>query len=270
MLRWLLCGFGILFSGAAIAFAPPNPVGEELATLPPYCKEKTQQRPDPIVDKIWSDKFGAENWRHMHHYCYGLNYLVNRYYRAPDPEDRKWMLGEAVSNISYTINAAAPGFFLQPEMHYNRGKALRMLGRAPEAERDWLEAIRLDPTYVAAYIAIADYYAELKQQHKALETVSEGLRYVPASNVLQRRYQELGGKLPYPAAYEKPAGQSTADEVKAAMTNTATGNTTPDTRETEMPKPAETKPAIGMPGNPFCRFCPDTDESKSDSPQPKP
>lgn len=167
------------------------------------------------------------------------------------------MLGEAVSNISYTIKATKPGFILQPEMHFNRGKALRMLGRAPEALGDWLEATRLDPMYIPAYLSIADYYVELKQRGKALQTVSEGLRYVPASTGLQQRYQELGGKLPFPEPYQRPVEQKAAAEIKAATDAPATDNATPDTKETETLKPAESKPAIGMPGNPYCRFCTD-------------
>lgn len=255
MLKWLLCGVGVAFSGASMAISPA-PSGAEYATLPPYCKVKVEN-PDPVANKIWSDKFGGENWGSMHHYCYGLNYLINRYYRARTPQDRAWMLGEAVSNISYTLKAATPGFTLLPEMHFNRGKALHLLGRDPEAISDWLKAKILNPEYVATYIALADYYAEIKQQGKALEIISEGLRHVPASKGLQRRYQELGGKRLFPQPYERPVEQNAASETKAATDTTAMDKTTPDTKETETPKPAETKPAIGMPGNPYCRFCPD-------------
>lgn len=257
MLRWLLFGVGIVFSVASMA--TPSPSGAEYANLPPYCKEKVEST-DPVANKLWSDKFGRENWLNMHHYCYGVNYLINRYYRARTKEDRSWMLGEAVSNITYTINANKPGFMLQPEMHYNRGKALRLLGRGAEAVSDWFKATTLNPKYVAAYIALADYYAEFKQQDKALEMVSEGLRHVPASKGLQRRYQEFGGKLPFPEPYERPVEQNAAAEIKAATDTATTDKSTPDSRETETPKPAETKSAIGMPGNPYCRFCTDLDD----------
>ena len=256
MLRWLLCGIGILFSGAAMAFAPPVPDGAELATLPPYCKVKANHTTG-AENMMWSDKFGADNWIHMHHYCYGLNYLINRYYKERTKEDKSFMLSEAVNNFDYVIEHTKPGFILLPEVHYNRGKALRLLGRAPEALSDWLEAIRLNPMYVPGYLTIADYYVELKQRGKALQTVSEGLRYVPASTGLQQRYQELGGKLPFPEPYQRPAEQKAVAEIKAATDAPATENATPDTKETETLKPAESKPAIGMPGNPYCRFCTD-------------
>jgi tetratricopeptide (TPR) repeat protein len=155
-------------------------------------------------------------------------------------------------------------------MHFNRGKALRLLGRSPEAVSDWSKARTLDPEYVPSYIALADYYAEIKQQGKALEMVSEGLRYVPASKGLQRRYQELGGKPPFPEPYERPVEKNVAAETKTTTDTAAADKTTPDTRETVTPKPAETKPAIGMPGNPYCRFCPDQSEDKPDSPQLRP
>ena len=268
MLRWLLCGVGIMFSGTSMAISPA-PNGAEYASLPPYCKEKVEKT-DSVANKIWSDKFGKDNWLDMHHYCYGLSYLINRHYRARTTQDRAWMLGEAVSNISYTIKGATPGFTLLPEMHFNRGKALRLLGRGPEAISDWSKAKTLDPEYVAAYTALADYYAEIKQQGKALEMISEGLRQVPTSKGLQRRYQELGGKLRFPQPYERPVEQNAASETKAATDTPATDKTNPDTKATETPKPAETKPVIGMPGNPYCRFCPDAGESKPDSSQSKP
>lgn len=266
MLRWLLCGVGILFSGASMA-ENPSPNEAEFANLPPYCKEKVENL-DPVANKMWSDKFGRNNWLHMHHYCFGLNYL-NRYYKAKTPQDGLAALGSALDNISYTINAT-PGFILQPEMHYNRGKAYRLAGQGPEAVSDWFTAKTLNPDYVAAYIALADYYAEFKLQDKALEIVSEGLRHVPASKGLQRRYQELGGKLPFPEPYERGVEQNAAAETKAATESTATDKTTPDTSETETPKPAEIKPAMGMPGNPYCRFCPDAGEPKPKPAQTKP
>lgn len=269
MLRWLLFWAGVVLSGACMATSPA-PSGAEFATLPPYCKQKGEQFFDPIANQMWSDTFGKENWLHMHHYCYGLNYLVNRYYKGRTPQDRAWMLGEAVSNISYTLQRATLGFPLLPEMHLNRGKAYRLLGRGPEAISDWLKATALNPEYVAAYIALADYYSDLKQADKALEMASEGLRHVPASKALQRRYQELGGKLPFPDPYKKPVEQNVVAAPKPATDAAATSKASPETSATEMPKPAETEPTIGMPGNPYCRFCPDTVESKPDSPQSKP
>lgn len=138
MLKWLLCGVGIVFSGVSLADSSPR--GAEFATLPPYCKEKVETT-DPVANKAWSDKFGQHNWLHMHHYCYGLNYLINRQYRARTPQDRAWMLGEAVDNINYTLNAATPGFTLLPEMHFNRGRAYRLLGRSQEALNDWWKSV---------------------------------------------------------------------------------------------------------------------------------
>ena len=122
---------------------------------------------------------------------------------------------------------------MRPEVHLQKGKALKLLGQEAKAINEFMVAIKGNPKLVQAYVEFADIHARNKKPGESLKTVTEGLRHNPGTKSLQRRYTALGGKLPYPAPIEPPSIDS-----KAAVSSGLA-------------------PQIGSPKNPFCRFCPD-------------
>lgn len=261
----------LLLLGLQPAFAQQYsvyPTEQEYATLPPFCKEKIEKK-NLAENKTWSDSFGANTWLHMHHYCQGLN-DINRYYRASNAQQKKGFLSSAVGQFDYMTGHLPPDSVLLAEVYQNRGRVFLLQGQDANGVKDLHKALELNPKIARTYLMLADQFERGPGKDKALQLVSEGLRHVPTSKGLQRRYQELGGKLPFPEPYEKPAEQNVAAETKAAADTPAADKATPNPTEAETPKPAETKPAIGMPGNPYCRYCPEQGERKPDLPQPKP
>lgn len=251
-LAMFLVGFVQLGSVHAEQFSPTD---LEYASLPPYCREKIQKK-NPSENKMWSEQFGANTWLHMHHHCFGLN-NIKRAYRARNTEERKGNLSSAVGEFGYMISHLPPDSVLWADVYSNHGNVLLMLGNTQNGIKDLYKALERNPKIVPVYLSLAEQLEKWGDKGKALQTVTEGLRHVPSSKGLQRRYQELGGKLPFPEPYEKPAEQNTAAETKAVADAPATDNAPSNSSEAETPKPAETKPAIGMPGNPYCRFCTD-------------
>lgn len=250
-LAMFLVGSALAVSAHAEQFAPTD---QEYATLPPYCREKIQKK-NPAENKMWSEQFGAETWLHMHHYCFGMN-NINRSYRARSALDKKGQLTSAAGEFGYMVSHLPPGSVLQADVYSNRAKVFLMLGDTTKAIQDLYKALEHNPRNIQAYLSLAGQFEKMSDKGKALQTVTEGLKHAPASRGLQRRYQELGGKLPFPEPYEKPVEQNAEAETKVVETPPAT-NQEPSSTEAEKPKPSDDKPAIGMPGNPFCRFCPD-------------
>lgn len=263
----------LLLLGLRPAFAqqyPYAPTEQEYATLPPYCKEKLQNKNLAEINR-WSDSFGVNTWLHMHHYCIGLN-DINRYYRASNEQQKKGFLSSAIGEFGYMVGHLPPGSVLLADAYQNRGRVFLLQGQEASGVKDLHKALELNPKIARTYLILADQFERGAGKDKALQIVTEGLRHVPASKGLQRRYQELGGKLPFPEPYEKPAEQNAvaktmpAEEPKAEAkpeaappsgeaTNQAADGA--NLKAPTGPTPQIDPPKIGSPKNPYCRFCPD-------------
>lgn len=227
----------------------PNAV--EMMRLPPYCQAKFNAPTSSAEWKSWRGQIG-ENFIDLHHYCAGLNYM-NRYWGARTAPDRSFYLQRALTNFDYMVKAEKPDFALRVELYSQRGEVNKLLRKPGEAIKDFNTARSIDPKAVKPYLQLADLYVATKAPARALETLTEGLRHVPDSTALQRRYLELGGKKPFPdpivakaaeppPAKPEPPAPPTAAEPGGAAVESGPEPTAP--------------PAIGTPKNPYCRFCP--------------
>ena len=223
-----------------------------MISLPPYCMAKMELGPSSPQYKLWARTLGPD-FSHVHHYCAGLNYL-NRYYRALSPQDKKFNLQNALNNFNYMVSHAAPSFSLMPEILLNRGRVLTLMGNDAQAVNDLKKALEMNPKLIEAYTVLADYYKRTEQQKLALQTITEGLRHIPESRVLRRRYDELGGKKPYPEphAATEPAADKKPDVASGGSSSTPKASEHADAKGGS--EPDET--TIGTPSNPYCRFCP--------------
>lgn len=246
------------------------PTDSELSSLPAFCKVKLRHRFDSPEYKNLQASLGPD-FEHVHHYCAGLNFN-NRYYRSVDVEDKKFYLRSALGEFAYMTSHAKPEFSLMPEIYLNQAITYSLMKDMGNAIASLQKAISLNPRLARAYIMLADHEAELKMESKALSTVTEGLRQIPNSKPLQKRYLALGGKLPFPEPYQKPeereavaAEKDMAKEadMPGATHEQAQSGEPSTTGETEATPTVNEQPAIGMPGNPWCRFCPDIKEQKT-------
>jgi tetratricopeptide (TPR) repeat protein len=235
-----------------------RPTPAEMPRLPDYCQAKFNlQRGSPVWNS-WYSRLG-ESFNDIHHYCAGLNY-VNRYWGARSTRDKNFYLERAVAGMDYLVKSHKPDFPLRAEMYSNRGEVYKLMGRPGEAVKDLNQAVASDPRMVRPYLQLADIYVKGKSASRALETVSEGLRHVPDSTALQRRYLELGGQKPYPdpivakAAEPVPAQPETPASKPEAAVDAAPASAAPATAQSAAQ--IESPPAIGTPKNPYCRFCP--------------
>lgn len=249
LLSWL-----VMLLPIASAKAAWEPTQAEMAALPPYCAARFNQGSDAF--KTWQTNMGYD-FIHIHHYCVGLKLL--NHVRGSSSSKKNETLGAAVREFDYVLTHAAPDFYMRPEILMNRGIALSMMKRDGEAVSNLLQAIELNPKQPRAYMTLTDLYDKMKNRTKALETVSEGLRHNPDTKSLQRRYTELGGKLPYPEPIQPAQAVDTqatppADVVPSTVT---AAPTEPDKSEPAATPTSSEQPKIGSPNNPYCRFCPD-------------
>jgi hypothetical protein len=262
-MNWNQLGWGIvmgILSAHANAVEPWVPTDSEMASLPPYCKAKMKSSPGSPEYKAWESTLGKD-FDHTHHYCAGINF-INRYYRARSQQDKRFNLNNARTNLQYMVDHADPDYSLMPDVYLNLGVVYSLMNQTAQAITHFNKAIELNPRQPKAYNALSDYYAKTKQFAKALEIATTGLRHNPDTKSLQRRYTELGGKLPYPAPIE-PTPAVEAEAVKPEVPPTPTPSSVEPaaspTTTTAPPAPVKpiAEPQIGSPTNPYCRFCPD-------------
>jgi tetratricopeptide (TPR) repeat protein len=208
--------------------------------------------------KMWEGTLGKD-FLHTHHYCAGVNF-INRYYRARSQQDKRFNLNNAEGNLQYMVANADPGYSLMPDVYLNLGVVYSLTNQTAQAITHFNKAIELNPRQPKAYNALSDYYAKTKQSAKALEIVTTGLRYNPEVKSLQRRYTELGGKLPYPAPVDPAPVEAQQIKPDEAVAATPANPNVPiaETPATVTPVTEPiAPPQIGSPTNPYCRFCPD-------------
>lgn len=263
-MNWNQLGWGIvmgMLSAHANAVEPWEPTDSEMASLPPYCKIKMKSSPSSPEYKAWQSMLGKD-FLHTHHYCAGVNF-INRYYRSRTQQDKRFNLNNAQGNLQYMVAHADPSYSLMPDVYLNLGVVYSLSNQTAQAITHFNKAIELNPRQPKAYNALSDYYAKTKQSAKALEIVTAGLRYNPDTKSLQRRYTELGGKLPYP----EPIRPAEAAGAQAATPATVPADAPPSAVTAAPTEPAKSEPAvapvadeqpkIGSPNNPYCRFCTD-------------
>lgn len=244
----------LVLNSPALAVMGATP--DEMAMLPPYCDAKMGSR-NPESASYWRNQMGHDNWLHIHHYCGGLLEL-NRYYRSSTGLKTP-NLRNAVNQFNGMLNAFTPDFYLRPEVHLNRGRVLKFMGKEGEAIHDFQKALELDARLAPARIELANLYVKSGKKEQALDVLKKGLELSPSTKNLRRRYQELGGDpkaLPEttaPAA--EPAIPRQADAAPAVQ---SAGQAAPGdaTKQVEPAAPAPA-PKIGNKTNPWCRFCPD-------------
>jgi tetratricopeptide (TPR) repeat protein len=175
-----------------------------VAMLPPYCKytpvygaqipgqDRAEVHAEVLAEvQRWIATMGERNFRHMHHYCKGLEHTNFALYSARTKQDRDSGLKYAIVEMDYTIQRVAPDFAVLPEMLTRKGENLIRLGRAPEGVVELNRAIELNPAYWPPYAALSDHYKEAGDLAAARDWLEKGLSATPDSKALKRRLAEL-------------------------------------------------------------------------------
>jgi tetratricopeptide (TPR) repeat protein len=263
-LPWILA-VGTSWS-AEIDMLPYAISDSEMKRLPPYCFARMSTPMGSPEYNAWRDRIG-QNFGDFYHYCHGLNF-INRYWGARTAKERGFYLQQAMAEFNYMVNGEKPDFTMRADLYANRGEVLKLMGKTGEAIRDFNTAINADTKNARVYLQLADVYLNAKDKGRALETITQGLRYNPESKSLRRRYLELGGKEPFPEpvpeARAEPAAvtppEAALPEPKPAPAKATNMYGVEASSPQSVAGEAAAKPdspvPIGNSKNPYCRFCP--------------
>ena len=252
---------GLLCWSSAFGGKWSPPTEAEIRTLPPYCGPRLNQTPDASRWKRIIPEFIS-----IHHYCFGRTFL-NRAMIAMDPRERAGWVSAAIGELSYMVKGDRPGAALISEYYLYRGIAYTMQRDDWRAAADFTSALRHDPKQVLAYARLAGIYKNAQDNAKALEVVSDGLRHVPASSLLQEEYLALGGKKPFPeplkaAVPEEPpatsappvASEAPSRKAKGQVAETNASGTKASPEIAGLGEGPVEQPAAANDGR-TCRFC---------------
>lgn len=233
-----------------------EPTAAELKLLPQICTAR-------LGPASQTTKF-QEPFHNTLHYCMGRTFL-NRYYSSFNRGDAATNLKLASDEFNYLVAHWYPDY-PAADIFLHRGIVLSLMKKNAEAITDLTKALSYDSQSVRAYLTLANLFDNQKQQKKALEVVTEGLRNVPESKALKRRYEELGGKLPYPEPIavqpepemkaDSPKPKEIYSEINVETPQAQTSNTSEHSIAADKAADKETSPE-GAPPKRWCRFCTD-------------
>ncbi len=261
LLCTILAVFGLFGVNQASAIAGYSATTAELSLLPAFCQAKLGT--NPADHQLYSGKIGP-NWLHIHHYCVGLNF-INRYKRSfGNKGDQQFYLQSALSEFEYMFTHSSPTFWMRPEMHVQKGKLLASAKRTVEAVNEFEMALKDNPNYLEAHVALSDLYKNTGQKSKSITALEQALQLSPNNKSLQRRYNELTGKVftpPPPTTVEQitpppPTPIPVEQAAAASEVDSTTTQPVPASSPAPVSSPAVVPEKIGTPSNPYCRFCP--------------
>lgn len=252
-----LFGGLVLAVFAGTAYAADYATDQELATtLPKFCyvKHKQAGTPQEAAEKA---RFGHENWGHMHHYCAALAH-ADRARRAKSQAQAMGELRVATEQYEYVNRGFSPTFWMRPQMYVEWGNALVKLKRQAEAVKLFDQAIRLNPTYLAAYLQLADTFRELGMKAEALDVATRGLRQIPNAPALQKAYLDAGGAKPFPEPEKKAVAEEVSNDKPAASaaSGTAEGKGALEEQSSSGQSAKTNEGGEGPVLERGCRFCP--------------
>ncbi|MDP3286969.1 MAG: tetratricopeptide repeat protein [Methyloversatilis sp.] len=148
---------------------------DDLAFMPQFCRAKVTKKLPKNVYEGWSNKFGPENWLHMHHYCFGLKALQLSYSNFRDLTSRTYQARVAETEFNYVLRHSEEDFYMRPEILVHRGRA-QTLARAYEpAKKSFEEALKINPKSVDAWVALGDLYSLIGRKNDAIKTLEKAI-----------------------------------------------------------------------------------------------
>lgn len=185
---------GLVIAEPALAGRLTDFSQEELLTLPRQClaqrfiNEELTTPAVPEAERTELAKALGHSYIHYHHYCWALLYIA----RASQPGGDKFNYHRAVDNFDYVIRNADPGFVLLLDVYVQKGNVLERTGQGAGAEAAYREAIRVDPSYAPAYVALSHHYVAAGDQAAARAIIAQGLARDPKAKPLLERQAALG------------------------------------------------------------------------------
>jgi tetratricopeptide (TPR) repeat protein len=196
----IVIGLLIFSQSAASQFSTSTVELDEWPFLPAWCRytqtenpytpKETAVSPSPKARELIA-MVGMKGWKALHHYCWGLAKLHRSYKIGITEEQRKFLMGSAISEIDYVLRHSPSDFILRPELLTKRGSILLVFGKYAEAENNLKTAIKEQATYWPPYGYLSDVYLKQGRVDDARLILEKGLKIAPNAKGLRNRKAQL-------------------------------------------------------------------------------
>ena len=166
----------------------------KLKILPEYCvyMQAGPQAGSPNADRY--KEYLGEGWLHTHHYCWGLDKMLQAFLNVTVESQYRHYLNSAISEFNYVLKRVPNDFVLKPEILSRKGMALSFLEKDNEASHAFLSAIKLKPDYVFPYIQLSKLYSKNGENEEAGKVLDRALKHSPNSPLLKQALANLEKK----------------------------------------------------------------------------
>lgn len=107
---------------------PYAPTKAELEVLPKACDARLNG--DDATKHFWDQKIGVNNFLHLHHFCFALNFM-NRARFTVDKKSKRGYLNMAIQNFAYVLKNWPQDSPLRPDAESGMREAQVMLKALP-------------------------------------------------------------------------------------------------------------------------------------------
>lgn len=176
------------------------PTDEELLNLPGYCTPRIIRFRYYLVGEKWPLNEEYKKWesvlgpdyQFLHHYCMGLNWLINRKNEIGlSEQDIHFCLGKAEDEFGFVIKYSSDKLPLLPEILLKRADLLKKRNEFSKAIRDIYRAIKLKNDYVQAYLELSDVLNQTGSGNKAIKVLELGLRETNGSSLIKEKLTDI-------------------------------------------------------------------------------
>jgi tetratricopeptide (TPR) repeat protein len=160
--------------------------------IPEWCKHTMDGNINSAEAERYKKIYGI-GWIHMHHCCRGINLFFKAILESNYERKREYVTA-AINDYNYVLKNTDEKFIARPEIFVRKGLALLSVNKDAEAVSCYIEATRLKPDYVPAYLSLTTYYYSKGEVQKARNIVVKGLEHVPDSEELKKILKEVERK----------------------------------------------------------------------------
>lgn len=195
-LRTLASALLLCCAAAPVCAGKPDMDDFQLSLLPRWCHltsrntiDEAHLPPEELAKAHGYFKSGCSG---LHHYCWALTWTNLGHF--PNPENKsppEFYYGQAIGDYDYVLERSQKGCKLLPDIHTKIGALEAIMGNSKKAEKQFHNALSLNPGYIPAFAGLSDLYETQGDIDKARTVLGAGIKANPQSGALKKKLARL-------------------------------------------------------------------------------
>jgi len=150
------------------------------AGFPVPCSNTKRQKYEEFYGPIFKD---------IHHFCFGLD-KINNAFKKKNKVKRDFELNSAIKEFDYVLKHPDPKKRVHAAVWTKKGQTLILLEKNIEAEKCFLNAIKIYDSYIPPYIYLSEMQNSIGKTEQACKILKKALIKSPNSKIIQKKVNE--------------------------------------------------------------------------------